>query len=46
VPETKTKRRAAGEDAIYVDADRNRYVGSISLGYGDPGHAQRWHEIA
>src|ERR1700683_161010 len=41
MPETKTKRRAAGEDAIYFDADRNRYVGSISLGFGADGRRLR-----
>jgi hypothetical protein len=30
--ETKTKRRGHGEDAIYFDAAKNRYLGAVSLG--------------
>jgi hypothetical protein len=26
------RRRGHGEDAIYFDADKNRYIGAISLG--------------
>ena len=32
--ETTTRRRGRGEDAIYFAAAKNRYVGSVSLGYG------------
>jgi integrase len=35
--ETKVQRRGFGEDGIYLDAARNRYVGAISLGYGPDG---------
>jgi hypothetical protein len=35
--ETKTSRRSRGEDAIYFAAEKNRYVGSVSLGYGPDG---------
>ena len=35
--ETKVSRRSRGEDAIYFAAARNRYVGSVSLGYGPDG---------
>jgi len=35
--ETKVSRRSRGEDAIYFAADKNRYVGSVSLGYGPDG---------
>jgi hypothetical protein len=35
--ETKVRRRGFGEDGIYLDAARNRYVGSVSLGYGPDG---------
>ncbi|HEU5389404.1 MAG TPA: site-specific integrase, partial [Streptosporangiaceae bacterium] len=35
--ETKVTRRPRGEDAIYFDAAKNRYVGSVSLGYGADG---------
>ena len=35
--ETKVRRRGHGEDGIYVDAARNRYMGSVSLGYGPDG---------
>src|ERR1700749_2138792 len=30
---TKVTRRSRGEDAIYFAAAKNRYVGSVSLGY-------------
>jgi hypothetical protein len=35
--ETKVSRRGRGEDAIYLAAAKNRYVGSVSLGYGPDG---------
>jgi integrase len=35
--ETKTNRRSRGEDAIYFATAKNRYVGSVSLGYGPDG---------
>jgi integrase len=35
--ETKVTRRPRGEDAIYFDTAKNRYVGSVSLGYGPDG---------
>jgi hypothetical protein len=35
--ETNVRRRGFGEDGIYLDAARNRYVGAISLGYGPDG---------
>jgi hypothetical protein len=35
--ETKVSRRGRGEDAIYFAAAMNRYVGSVSLGYGPDG---------
>jgi integrase len=35
--ETKTSRRGRGEDAIYFAAAKNRYVGSVSLGFGPDG---------
>ncbi len=41
MPETKTKRRGHGEDSIFFDSDRNRYVGSISLGHGADGRRLR-----
>jgi hypothetical protein len=31
------RRRGHGEDAIYFDADKNRYIGAISLGFGPGG---------
>ena len=34
---TVRRRRPRGEDAIYFAADKNRYVGSVSLGYGPDG---------
>jgi hypothetical protein len=35
--ETNVRRRGFGEDGIYLDAARNRYMGAISLGYGPNG---------
>jgi len=35
--EMKVTRRGRGEDAIYFAAAKNRYVGSVSLGYGPDG---------
>ena len=35
--ETKVSRSSRGEDAIYFAAAKNRYVGSVSLGYGPDG---------
>jgi integrase len=35
--EAKTKRRGHGEDAIYFDAAKNRYLGAVSLGYAPDG---------
>ena len=37
----KARRRGHGEDAIYFDAARNRYIGAISLGYGGDGRRVR-----
>jgi hypothetical protein len=31
------RRRGHGEDAIYFDADKNRHIGAISLGFGPGG---------
>ena len=35
--ETTVRRRGHGEDGIYFDAARNRYMGAVSLGYGPDG---------
>ena len=35
--ETQVTRRGRGEDAIYFASAKNRYVGSVSLGYGPDG---------
>jgi integrase len=35
--ETKVRRRGHGEDAIYLDSAKNRYVGAVSLGFGPGG---------
>jgi integrase len=35
--ETKVSRRGRGEDAIYFATEKNRYVGSVSLGFGPDG---------
>lgn len=39
--ETKVGRRSRGEDAIYFATAKNRYVGSVSLGYGPDGNRIR-----
>jgi hypothetical protein len=39
--ETTTRRRGRGEDAIYFAAAKNRYVGSVSLGFGPDGKRSR-----
>jgi integrase len=35
--ESTARRRGHGEDAIYFDAAKNRYVGAVSLGFGPDG---------
>jgi integrase len=35
------RRRGHGEDAIYFAADKNRYIGAVSLGYGPDGRRLR-----
>jgi integrase len=35
------KRRGRGEDAIYFDPAKNRYIGAISLGFGGDGNRVR-----
>ena len=35
--EASVKRRGHGEDAIYFEAAKNRYVGAVSLGYAPAG---------
>ena len=39
--ETQVRRRGFGEDGIYLDAARNRYMGAISLGFGPDGKGIR-----
>lgn len=39
--EASVKRRGHGEDAIYFEAAKNRYVGAVSLGYGPDGKRVR-----
>src|SRR5690242_20336121 len=39
--DTPTRRRGHGEDAIYFDAAKNRYVGAISIGFGPDGKRLR-----
>src|SRR5262245_58296071 len=38
---TGAKRRGHGEDAIYFAAEKNRYVGAGSLGFGTDGQRIR-----
>ena len=33
----RTNRRGHGEDSIYFDADKNRYVGAVSVGHAGDG---------
>ena len=35
--ESTARRRGRGEDAIYFDPAKNRYVGAVSLGFGPDG---------
>jgi len=35
------KRRGHGEDAIYFAADKNSYIGAVSLGFGPDGKRVR-----
>ena len=35
------RRRGHGQDAIYFDATKNRYVGAVSLGFGPDGKRNR-----
>jgi integrase len=37
VAPAKAKRRGQGEDSIYWDSSKNRYVGAVSLGFGPTG---------
>ena len=39
--ESTARRRGHGEDAIYFDAAKNRYVGAVSLGFGPDGKRNR-----
>ena len=39
--ETAARRRRRGEDAIYFEATKNRYIGAVSLGFGGDGKRDR-----
>ncbi|TVZ00152.1 site-specific integrase [Trebonia kvetii] len=39
--DSTARRRGHGEDAIYFDAAKNRYVGAVSLGFGPDGKRNR-----
>jgi integrase len=39
--DASVKRRGHGEDAIYFAADKNRYIGAISIGFGPDGKRLR-----
>jgi hypothetical protein len=39
--DSTARRRGRGEDAVYFDAARNRYVGAVSLGFGPDGKRTR-----
>jgi hypothetical protein len=38
---TAARRRGHGEDAIYFDETKNRYIGAVSLGFGPDGKRSR-----
>jgi hypothetical protein len=40
--DASVRRRGHGEDAIYFAADKNRYIGAVSLGFGPDGRRLRW----
>jgi integrase len=39
--DASVRRRGRGEDAIYFAADKNRYIGAVSLGFGPDGKRLR-----
>jgi hypothetical protein len=39
--ETTARRRGHGEDSIYFDETKNRYVGAVSVGFGPDGKRKR-----
>jgi integrase len=39
--DSTARRRGHGEDAIYFDASKNRYIGAVSLGFGPDGTRTR-----
>jgi hypothetical protein len=41
VAQAKARRRGQGEDSIYWDVTKNRYVGAVSLGFGPDGKRVR-----
>ena len=44
--DSTARRRGHGEDAIYFDAAKNRYVGAVSLGFGPDGKRSRRSRLA
>ncbi len=41
MPQARAKRRGQGEDSIYWDSSKNRYVGAVSLGFSPSGQRIR-----
>ncbi len=39
--DSTARRRGHGEDAIYFDASKNRYIGAVSVGSGPDGKRTR-----
>ena len=39
--DASVRRRGHGEDAIYFAADKNRYIGAVSVGFGPDGKRLR-----
>jgi len=39
--DASVKRRGHGEDTIYFAADKNRYIGAVSVGFGPDGKRLR-----
>jgi hypothetical protein len=41
IADASVKRRVHGEDAMYLAADKNRYIGAVSTGFGPDGKCLR-----
>ena len=41
IADASARRRGHGEDSIYFDSDKNRYIGAVSVGFGQNGKRLR-----